>query len=164
MKKRNRGFSLIELLVVIGIIGIIASIIMAALGSARYKARDTKRKAEISQIGRYLAGSSCYMPDAGPGDYDFMDLADELKSKYSQYANYLQVVPQDPRAGTETKSFYKYIVSSDGKCALYANLENKDEPVTLKNISSPTPGGGVGVLEASSEGWNGTAKYFQYSN
>lgn len=43
-------------------------------------------------------------------------------------------------------------------------VELKDEPVKLTNISAPTAGGGVGVLEATSEGWNNTKKYFQYSN
>lgn len=163
--KKNSGFTLVELLVVMGIIGVLASIILVALNSTRYKARDTKRKAEISQFGRFLAGSSCYLPNAGGGEYDFMELVNELAVKYPQYANYISMVPKDPLKGNETQSFYKYTVTIDGeKCALFANLENADEPVTLTAISAPTAGGGVGVLEAATEGWNGSKKYFQYSN
>lgn len=50
MKKRNKGFTLIELLIVIAIIGILSSIVIASLNSARKKARDSRRVADIKQI------------------------------------------------------------------------------------------------------------------
>jgi prepilin-type N-terminal cleavage/methylation domain-containing protein len=160
---KKKGFTLIETLVVIGIIGVIATIILVSLFTARDKARDSKRKAEISQIGRFLT-ISCYLPNGGEGEYDLMPLAQELLSKYPQYQKYLKRVPRDPKTGTDTESKYMYIVSDGGdKCALYANLENEEEKVTL-NITQPTPKGGTGVFRASSSGWNGTFLYFQYSN
>jgi len=164
-RKKSRGFTLIELLVVIGIIGILATIIFVSVGSVRDKARDVKRKSELSQIGRLLTGSACYVPNGGIGEYDLLSLVDELKIKYPQYANYVSVVPRDPKSGTESESFYRYLVSDDGKkCALFANLENANEPVTLTNITVPTAGGGTGVLQSSDSGWNGSNKYFQVSN
>ncbi len=163
--KKRRGFSLVELLVVIAIVGVIATFILINLSSATGKARDVKRKTELVQIGRMLSRSSCYMPDAGSGDYDTATLVPELVAKNPQYAQYASLAPKDPKSGTATQSFYHYIIDSSGaKCALYANLENSAEPVTLPNISAPTAGGGTGVLQASSAGWNGTDKYFQVSN
>lgn len=47
--KRN-GFTLIELLVVIAIIGLLSSIVLASVESARAKARDAKRMADLNQI------------------------------------------------------------------------------------------------------------------
>jgi len=161
---KKHGFTLIETLVVISIIGLLASTIIVSLLSARDKARDIKRKAEISQIGRFLV-MSCYSPDAGDGDYDLMPIAEELLSKNPQYSQYLKVIPKDLKSGSDTESGYRYIVSDNGtKCAVYANLENEKEQVTLMSITTPTPKGGTGVLRAVSDGPNGTPLYYQYSN
>ncbi len=163
--QKHRGFTLIEILVVVAIIGVLASIIAVPLNTARKKARDVRRKVELGQIGRFLSASSCYMPVAGAGEHDLADLLVELRAKYPQYTNVFSQTPHDPGPGTDAQSFYKYIVTADGKnCVLYANLENDNEPATLPNISVPTPGGGKGVFEAPSSGWNGSPKYFQVSN
>lgn len=156
------GFTLIETLIVIAIIGILATVIIIALVGARDKAKDAKRKSEISQIGKLLVGLGCYLPDDGPGEYDLVLLSQELRAKYPEYSKFVSTIPKDPKTGTETESKYIYIVNADKKCAVYANLENPDEPVTL-TITTPTPGGGTGVLEAEEPGWNNTPLYFQYS-
>lgn len=163
-KKWKGGFSLIELLVVIAIIGILSSIVLSAVSGARTKARDVKRKAEIASIGRLIT-RSCYLPNAGAGEYDITDLIPELVASNPQYANYVSQIPKDPSLPSSApNSLYMYTVDLNGKCAVYANLEGANEAVTLPNISSPTPGGGTGIFSESTNGWNGSPKYFQVSN
>lgn len=47
---QKKGFTLIELLVVIAIIGILSSIGLVSLNGAREKARDAKRKNDLSMV------------------------------------------------------------------------------------------------------------------
>lgn len=52
MSRKNKGFTLIEVLVVIGIIAILAAIVLIAINPARQfaQARDTQRRSDVNAI------------------------------------------------------------------------------------------------------------------
>jgi len=136
-QKTKKGFTLIELLVVIAIIGLLASAVLVALNSARVKARDTKRKADLHQIvlalEAYASEYGGYPSSAWPNvDYKIPNsLALEPKM-----VNYITVFPVDPLPpGNCYDNQYLYIsdVYNDGsgnnaratEWGLYATLENQ---------------------------------------
>lgn len=158
---RSKGFTLIELMVVISLISFIAGVFMVAVGEAKTSARDARRKTEISQMLNIFI-SNCYMPIGGPGEYDLAEVIDELKERYPQAVEQLGTTPLDPKTGTSEESRYMYMISGDGRnCIIYANLEREGEAVTLEGITAPEPGRGTGVFQAPAEGWNGSTKYYQ---
>ena len=160
MYNSRRAFTLIELLIVIAIIGLLATISFVFFGNARNKARDTKRKFDIGQVGRFLFLGNCYMPSAGFGEYDLTGVMSELKTIYPQ-AQSLPTI-KDPKSGSDTESMYRYQVTASDKCILYTNLENLEEKPTLSGMVAPEAGKGTGILIGSTLGVNGTHIYYQY--
>ncbi len=65
--QNNKGFTLIELMVVISIIGLLSSIVLASLKDARDKANVTKFKAEIKQM---INALELYRGDNGKYPYE----------------------------------------------------------------------------------------------
>lgn len=71
LRNKKTGFTLIELLVVIAIIGLLSTLAVVALNSARSKARDAKRVADVKQVQTalelYFNDAQGYPVVASPG-------------------------------------------------------------------------------------------------
>ncbi|MEI6660057.1 MAG: type II secretion system protein [bacterium] len=120
---RSKGFTLVELLVVISIISLLSSVVLAALNSARMKARDARRAEDIHQIYTALnayynqygclpittGGSTCgpasgyAQSDCGAWDYSSQNGAGACAGALSpnfmgflKTAGYMSSVPVDP--------------------------------------------------------------------
>lgn len=163
MTYQAKGFTLMETMIVLLIIGVLASLVVAAVGGLPAKARDTRRQADLSNLGK-LISFGCYSPSAGDGDYDLAEITSEWLAKNPAYAKYISQLPQDPKSGTATLSNYRYQVADRGaRCTIYANLERETETITLPNLTQPTPGQGNGILRSDTVGVNGSHWYYQVS-
>lgn len=139
-QKYVRGFTLIELLVVIAIIGLLSSVVLAALSSARSKARDAKRRSDMAQYSR--AAEMLYIDtNVGPTTTGYIEPEDS--NLYPAFVpKYMPSIPVDP--GSNGGLLYMYYrkdyigngcgtIPAPDKYAFYARLENPtaDDLATL---------------------------------
>ncbi|MBL7154897.1 MAG: prepilin-type N-terminal cleavage/methylation domain-containing protein [Candidatus Portnoybacteria bacterium] len=123
----KKGFTLIELLIVVTIIGLLATIILVSLNTARMKARDIRRIADLRQVALALEFYYDDHPTTGypgaSGSNQWGD-ADSGMTKALQDNNYISSVPTDPSVNT-----YQYWVAPGNQShVLKATLENSDNP------------------------------------
>ncbi|MEK7648541.1 MAG: prepilin-type N-terminal cleavage/methylation domain-containing protein [Patescibacteria group bacterium] len=113
MKNIQKGFTLVELLVVVAIIGLLAGIAIVSVNSVRIKARDTRRIADVKQIQNAL---ELYNNEKG-GLYPQATATKELGDagitviSTNGFAagdpTFLNVVPKDPTNNGEFQ--YQYL-------------------------------------------------------
>lgn len=134
-KENKKGFTLIEILLVIGIIAVLATVVIVALDPAKRfaDARDSRRLSDIESIlsavqqsivdnkgvlpsgidtiERHIgtAGSGCALATdvcAVGGDSDCVDLSGSL-------AKYLKSMPSDPANGSASLTHYAIVADAN---------------------------------------------------
>ncbi len=110
--KNRSGFTLIEMLVVVAIIGLLSSVVVVGLGSARQNARDARRISDLRQIQNAL------------------EVYYSSNNAYPAALTDLPSVPKDPSTGDD----YGY-TGGDQTYLLGATLEG-DIPSGANHIST----------------------------
>lgn len=138
-----RGFTLIELLVVVAIIGLLSSVVLASLNSARMKARDTKRMADLVQIRTAIEmfyNDYGYYPQSNCG-WDCNGYRTSYDSSWdslaSDLAPYIKVLSKDPTNSACPPwgdNCFSYAYGNVGRTTFRAQY---DLTAQLENTSSP---------------------------
>lgn len=134
-KQKQSGFTIVELLIVIVVIGILAAITIVAYNGIQTRARNAERTTEIAAVQKalemYRIDNSVY--PTNDGSYSFAPLASALVPKY------MSAIPTDPISTTP----YNYVTDGAGMYAIKIIYEpntvckrgnNNSEPYSWWNI------------------------------
>lgn len=102
----NRGFTLIEILVVISIIVILGSVVLVSMNDMRVKARDVQRVANINQIANAIALYQIDSRGVPPGENDVEYVNGNPEWIPGLAPKYMSSVPSDPVDAEEHKFHY----------------------------------------------------------
>lgn len=134
----KQGFTIIELIVSIVIIGILVTIMIVSYTGIQQRSRDSKRSSDITQLSiaieKYHSEKSQY-PSACSGGDGVECAASSLGTILSPY---LATVPHDPKNTVDSATDYRYIrglVTTDSY-GLLANYEAKPICKTGQNITT----------------------------
>lgn len=156
MKKTKFGFTLVELLVVMAIISILATVVISGFRSSQMRGRDAARKSDLKQLsnslelfyadfGRYPAASgteiaACpFDPVAKTGTACVFGAGSSQAEFTDGRTVYFKRLPKDPAS---TQNYVYAVNSTYSKFQLFARFENPED----KNIMTGlTPSCGTGL-------------------
>lgn len=124
----KKGFTLVELLVVISIIGVLVTVALGSFRSSQARGRDAERKSDLKQISSSL---ELYYSDYGkyPATLSFGSEFTDGKTVY------FKLLPDDPK--DDYNYVYRIVDSgTNQKYQLFAYLENTQDPNLIGSTQS----------------------------
>ncbi len=131
------GFTLVELLVVIAIIGVLATLVLLQLGTARARARDTKRITDVNQM---RTAVEQYYEDNNGTYPTSIDCAG------GKLATYLTKCPKDPLSAVDYGYGTKTVAGKITGYQIYARLEQNAAALNgAAGMNATTAGWATGI-------------------
>lgn len=125
--KKEKGFTLIEILIVVAIIGLLASVVLVGLGSFRSRGRDARRVADLREVQNSL--ELYYLRN---GNYPTVNNWSDLRSELINEGIGVTIVPNDPLSDSSGQT-YSYGYSSDKQGYVLAGTLEDSYSSSLKD-------------------------------
>lgn len=126
-RKNNRGFTIVELLIVIVVIGILAALVIVTYNGIQQKARDTERKTDINAVASHLEAYN-----AQNGRYPTLANVNDATFRAANMKGLDPAALQDPKGASQALvatvgvNEYAYVATpagcdngANGDCAQY---------------------------------------------
>lgn len=134
----QKGFTLVELLIVIAIIGVLAALLMSNFIGVRQRARDAQRKSDLKQVQSalelYRSDVGTYPSCTSSASCNFPSCGSSLPA--SGATIYMQKIPCDPSSSYNSGSYAYWSDSSSYYIA--ACSENASDSQAIAYSSVPT--------------------------
>ena len=146
MSFKTKGFTLIEILVVISIVGLLSSVFLVGLSGFRSRGRDARRLADLKSVqqGLEIYYTRCnFYPGttncaAGTNPTSWADTGESVTNVLTGTSNLgITKVPNDPLAGND----YLYGVTTGGQgYVIGAKLENPGDTALNTDVDGTVNG------------------------
>lgn len=149
---KNSGFTLVELLVVMSILGVLVTLVAGGFRTAQLRGRDAQRKADLKEVANSLelfySDYGIYPNASGTQiaacPYDPVSESgtacswgeDEFTDSKTVY---FKILPEDPGSPSYYYVYRVVPASSNQKYQLFARLENPRDPNCLGGDCSTSP-------------------------
>lgn len=144
LKKRSSGFTIVELLIVIVVIGILATLVIVTFTGIQQKARDSQRQTDVNAMDSHI---EAYYAQSG----NYPTLA-QLNDATWRSANMKGLDPNalvdpkgssNPSASAPTVGQYQYAPTHDDGTACSATGQTDDTSCTKFTVAARLENGGT---------------------